>query len=145
MPKCLYDPLLTTLNYYHPYYLNLVLILKHSTHDNPSRPQSGDGGLEVRGHGAGPPLSVGLHSRGSGGHRWHRPEGTLPLRRQGANRREDDHHRGAEDATRRHTPLPGEWVPNGGGVLIDLRKRLIQNFALCQYSLQLQCFITPIA
>ena len=72
-------------------FFNFIIISPHKSHlptlDSrkqtlPSRTQSGDGGLEVCGHGARPPLPVGLHRRRPRRHRRHRPEGALALRRQ---------------------------------------------------------------
>ena len=41
---------------------------------------AGQGGLEVRGHGAGPAVPVDLHNGGGGGHGRDHPAGPQPLR-----------------------------------------------------------------
>lgn len=42
---------------------------------------AGEGGLEVRGHGAGPAVPVDLHPGSAGGHGRHHPAGAFALRR----------------------------------------------------------------
>lgn len=48
--------------------------------------RAGEGGLEVRGDGAGSLVPLDLHSGGSGGHRGHHPASAHSLRRSGADR-----------------------------------------------------------
>lgn len=49
---------------------------------------TGEGGLEVRGDGPGPAVSMDLHVGSAGGHRRHHPPGTHPLRRPDTHRRQ---------------------------------------------------------